>query len=66
MSLSLFKCISDKTDEKGNKYTDLYLGQVYESKLYLVRVKPCFTSDYKIMIAMAKPLDNIEDASKCM
>lgn len=66
MSLSLFKCSSKKTDEKGKHYTDLYLVSEYNSKFYVLRVKPCFVSDYKVMIAMAKPVEDIETAFKCM
>lgn len=66
MGLSLFRCISERTDEKGEHYTDLLLGQEYNSKIYIVRVRPCFKGDYKLLTAMAKPVENIESAYKCM
>lgn len=59
----LLQCESERTDESGKPYRDLYLGWVYDNKRYLVRVRPCFATDFPKLVAKAidcESADNLE------
>lgn len=59
-NVHLFKCSSDRTNEKGQKYTDLFVAYETDKKSYLVRVRPCFATDLKLLMASATDIE-VED-----
>lgn len=51
--MKLFKQDSERLNNKGEAYIDLYLAWTYENKTYLVRVFPSFHKDYKLLASTA-------------
>lgn len=65
-NLHLFKCTSERTDEKGRNYNDLFVAYEHNNKSYLVRVRPCFKSDLKLLLASATEIETEDNYKKYM
>lgn len=51
--MTLLKQKSDRLDNRGIPFIDVYLGWRYEGHVYLLRVKPHFGRDYALMFSHA-------------
>lgn len=51
--MKLVQKVSDRKDNNGNPFTDLFLVWEHDNKEYSVRVRPCFSRDYKLLLSEA-------------
>lgn len=62
--MTLLKQTSERLDDKGKPFIDLYLGWSHEGKVYLVRVRPQFCKDCKLTYATAREVPVGESLDK--
>lgn len=55
--MHLWKKTSERVNEKGSHWVDLYLTWEYNGKTFCVRIKPQFLKDYGFLLAHAQTLD---------
>lgn len=62
--MKLFKQESDRLNDKGKPFDDLFLGWVYDGKTYVVKVQPRFACDYSLLFSVAEELPKGEIVAK--
>lgn len=62
--MNLLRQKSDRCDKDGKAYTDLFLTWRKDEKVYIVRVFPCFSHDYKLLVANAVNVPKDENLEK--
>ena len=62
--MTLLKVVSERKDENGKPFLDLYLGWSHDGHAYLVRVRPAFNVDYKRLVAQAVECEDIDNFMK--
>ena len=62
--MTLLKVVSERKDENGVPYLDLYLAWKHDNKAHLVRVRPAFRVDYKRLVSQATECETVENFEK--
>lgn len=62
--MKLLKQKSERLDKNGEPFEDLVLVWFYNDKVYDVRIRPFFASDYKKLYSMAETVPTGEPLEK--
>lgn len=62
--MTLLKTVSTRLDNNNRPFTDLYLGWVHDSKVYLVRVRPHWFVNLPLLLAQAVEVPQGEELEK--
>lgn len=60
----MLELITYEVNRDGAIYNDLVLRWLHDGKEYVVRVRPCFTKDYRLLMAFATKQDTNLDTTK--